>query len=69
MPIDEKTAADSSSFVLTWALMLTLLRKRIISTDDVISSLELSRDPTLPSAAIDELIGILEKLSVDREDN
>ena len=67
--ISNNLAQEISSFALTWALMLTLLRKRIITKEELISSLELAKRSDGQTLAIDELIKIVGGLNVMREDN
>jgi len=67
--ISNNLAQGISSFALTWALMLTLLRKRIITKEELISSLELAKRSDGQTLAIDELIKIVGGLNVMREDN
>ncbi|MGA2311617.1 MAG: hypothetical protein ABSF87_04505 [Xanthobacteraceae bacterium] len=63
-PINDKLAHDISSFALTWALMLTLFRKNVITKEEILTSLELAKDPTKNTAAIDELIQIIGSLEL-----
>jgi hypothetical protein len=67
--ISDKLAQDTSSLALSWALMLTLLRKKIITKEELLSSLELSKRPEGQTLAIDELIKVVEGMNVVREDN
>jgi hypothetical protein len=65
MQISDEVANGISAFDLTWAIMLALLRKGILSRDDIITALNLAADKKSKSAVIPELIKALEKLPKD----
>ena len=66
MAITQTTAENVSSFALTWALMTTLLRKDVISKEELLTSLELSKRPGADHSAINEIIEIVKNLKLPK---
>lgn len=60
--ITDDAAIGASSLALSWAIMLTLIRKGLITKDELVTSLRLSFDPKHLHSAIVELITKVEGL-------
>lgn len=65
MPDMSEVEHGISSFSLSWVIMLTLMRKGVISKEDVLLSLELVRSNG-PSPVLDELKEMIENIGKPR---
>ncbi len=57
----DEIASGISSFSLSWIILLTLLRKKVVTKEEVLQTLELVRS-NQPSPVLDELKSHIEKL-------